>query len=227
MQNHTENQDMFGHNHGMGHGCGRSHGRRGLAMMMAGRFGGFGRGEGPGDGMGGDGMGGGWGGRGGHRRGKRFAGEELKAMVLALLAEEPRHGYDLIRAFAARSGDAYQPSPGVLYPLLTLLDEMGLITAAEGEAGSKRSFTLTDAGRAEHEASRATADGAFARLAAMADEAGRGAGAAPIRRAMLNLRTAAVQRLGRNPGDNPADPDDLAFRVAAILDEAAQKIERL
>jgi DNA-binding PadR family transcriptional regulator len=178
--------------------------------------------------MGGGGMGGGgWGGRGGHRRGKRFAGEELKAMVLALLAEEPRHGYDLIRAFAARSSDAYQPSPGVLYPLLTLLDEMGLIAAAEGEAGGKRSFTLTEAGRVEHEATRDLADGAFARLAAMADEAGRGAGAAPIRRAMLNLRTAAVQRLGRNPGDNPADLDDLAFRVAAILDEAAQKIERL
>ncbi|MDE2435574.1 MAG: helix-turn-helix transcriptional regulator [Sphingomonadales bacterium] len=162
------------------------------------------------------------GGGGGGRRGKRFAGEELRLMVLGLLADEaPQHGYQLIRSFADKSNQAYSPSPGVLYPLLTLLADMGLVEEAAVEGGARRSYALTDAGRAEVEAKKAEIDAAFARLAAMADEARR-TDAAPVRRAMMNLRTAAIQRLTREGGD-----DETAFAVAAILDEAAQRIERL
>ncbi|MFM5953269.1 MAG: PadR family transcriptional regulator [Novosphingobium sp.] len=163
-------------------------------------------------------------GGGGHggRRGKRFAGEELRLMVLGLLAEEaPQHGYQLIRAFTERSNEAYSPSPGVLYPLLTLLADMGLVEEAAGEGGTRRSYGLTDAGRAEVEAKKAEIEGAFARLSAMAEQAGR-ADAAPVRRAMMNLRTAAIQRMTRE-----GTSDETAFALAAILDEAAQKIERL
>lgn len=158
----------------------------------------------------------------GGRRGKRFAGEELRLMVLGLLAEEaPQHGYQLIRSFADKSGDAYSPSPGVLYPLLTLLADMDLVAEVTGEGSARRSYTLTDAGRAEVEAKRGEIDAAFARLAAMAEQAGR-ADPAPVRRAMMNLRTAAIQRMTR--GEVEAET---AFAIAAILDEAAQKIERL
>ncbi|MFM5925173.1 MAG: PadR family transcriptional regulator [Novosphingobium sp.] len=163
-------------------------------------------------------------GGGGHggRRGKRFAGEELRLMVLGLLAEEaPQHGYQLIRAFTERSNEAYSPSPGVLYPLLTLLADMGLVEEAAGEGGTRRSYGLTDAGRAEVEAKKAEIEGAFARLSAMAEQAGR-TDAAPVRRAMMNLRTAAIQRMTREGAS-----DETAFALAAILDEAAQKIERL
>lgn len=189
---------------GLGHGRhsgGGHHGR-----------GGFGRG-------GGEGRGGAF--EGGRRRGKRFAGEELRLMVLGLLEEGPRHGYELIRAFAEKSGDAYAPSPGVLYPLLTMLQDMELVAEMPSEGSSRRSYALTDTGRAEVEAGRERLGELLARLAAMAAESAR-TDAAPVRRAMMNLRTATMQRLGRE-GTAP----ELAFDVAAILDEAAQRIERL
>lgn len=185
--------------------------------MRGSEFGeGFGRGFRGGFGHGGPGGG------GGGRRGKRFAGEELRLMVLGLLAEEaPQHGYQLIRNFAAKSGDAYSPSPGVLYPLLTLLADMGLAEEVGGEGTSRRSYTLTDAGRAEIDAKRPVIDAAFARLAAMADQASR-TDPAPIRRAMMNLRTASMQRMTRGDANN-----ETALAIAALLDETAQKIERL
>jgi DNA-binding PadR family transcriptional regulator len=173
--------------------------------------------------MGGEGRGL-FGGRGSHegrgRRGKRFAGEELRLMVLALLEDGPKHGYQLIRAFADRSAEAYSPSPGVLYPLLTLLADMDLIAEADGE-GRSRSFALTDAGRAELAAGQATAKAAFARLAAMGEEEAR-VDPTPIRRAVMNLRTAAIQRMGAPDADR-----ETAFAIADLIDEAARKIERL
>ncbi len=205
---------MHFHRGNKGRGPGpRMRGEGGFGPGFGAGFGeGFGRGFGPGAGGGG----------GGHRRGKRFAGEELRLMVLGLLAEEaPQHGYQLIRSFAAKSGDAYTPSPGVLYPLLTLLADMGLVEEVGGEGTSRRSYGLTEAGRTEIEAKRAVADAAFARLAAMAEQAGR-ADAAPIKRAMMNLRTASMQRMVRGDADS-----ETALAIAALLDEVAQKIERL
>lgn len=161
-------------------------------------------------------------GGGGGRRGKRFAGEELRLMVLGFLAEQaPQHGYQLIRSFADRSGEAYSPSPGVLYPLLTLLADMGLVEEVAGEGSARRSYTLTEAGRAEVAAKQADLAAAFARLAAMGEQAGK-ANASPVKRAMMNLRTAAIQRMTRDGSD-----DETAFAIAALLDEVAQKIERL
>jgi DNA-binding PadR family transcriptional regulator len=193
--------------------------QRGCGPAARGPFGeSFGRGFGEGFARG---FGGDRGGPGG-RRGKRFAGEELRVMVLGLLAETtPQHGYQLIRSFAEKSGDAYSPSPGVLYPLLTLLADMDLVEEAAADGGSRRSYALTEAGKAEVEAKKAEIDAAFARLAAMAEQAGR-TDSAPVRRAMMNLRTASIQRLTREGAEN-----ETAFAIAAILDEAAQKIERL
>ncbi len=156
------------------------------------------------------------------RRGKRFSGDELRLMVLSLLDSEPQHGYQLIRGFAEKSGDAYAPSPGVLYPLLTLLADMGLVEEVASESGgSRRSFALTDTGRAELAAQREVADAAFRRLGDIAGETRR-TDPAPVRRAMMNLRTAAIQRL-----TSPEGGKEAAFRIAEILDEAARTIERL
>jgi len=162
----------------------------------------------------------------GGRRGKRFSGDELRLMVLSLVDGEPQHGYQLIRGFAEKSGDAYAPSPGVLYPLLTLLADMGLVEEVANEAGgSRRSFALTDAGRIELAAQRELATAALQRLVDMAGETRR-TDPAPVRRAMMNLRTAAVQRLTSGEGRTKGE-DELAFRIAEILDEAARTIERL
>lgn len=230
--------------HGHNRGCGPDDARRRMARRMArgmaaaAMMGGWagmrrgGRGEPGGDdgfasGFGrgfGDSFGGGGpfgGGGGGHRRGKRFAGEELRLIVLALLAEGPQHGYQLIRAIAEKSHEAYSPSPGVLYPLLDLLADMGLAEEAQTDGGKRRSFALTEAGRAEVTAKAEEIEALMARLAAMGEERGR-VDPAPVRRAMMNLRAATLQRLAR-----AGDDADLGFEVAALLDEVAQKIERL
>ncbi len=188
-----------------------------------GPFGGpMGRGFGGRGGFGGPRGGGSHGGgpNGGGRRAKRFEGEELRLLVLGLLAEEAQHGYQLIRSFGEKSGGAYQPSPGVLYPLLALLEDMGLVKETASE-GSRRQFALTEAGEAELAEKRADYDALVERLAALAEEVGR-TDAAPVRRAVHNLRSAVIERLAR-----AGTADDLAFDVAKIIDEATQKIERL
>lgn len=211
-----------------GCGEGRGHGMRRGGGFAAGPFGEDGFGRPGGRGFGGRGFGGpddggfGRGGRGpGGRRGKRFDGEELRLLVLGLLAEQPQHGYQLIRAFAETSGGAYQPSPGVLYPLLVMLDEMDLVAEEAQEGAKRRRYAITDAGRAELAGQAAQLSALRARLAAMAEVAGRSDGA-PVRRAVHNLRSAVIERLEREGAS-----DDLAFDVARIIDEATQKIERL
>ena len=197
-----------------GHGEGRGHG------LFGGR-GGSGRGDGPSGSQSG-GRHNGVGHNGGGRRGKRFASEELRLMVLGLLETEPQHGYQLIRNFAEKSGDAYSPSPGVLYPLLTLLADMGLVEEAAREgSGSRRSFALNDAGKAEIDAKRESVDAAFAKLASLAGDAAR-IDPAPVRRAMHNLRNVMIERLRRD-----GTTEQTMFDAVALIDAAAQQIERL
>jgi DNA-binding PadR family transcriptional regulator len=105
----------------------------------------------PGFGRGGRGRGGrgGWGGPGfrGERGGRRAGRGDVRAAVITLLAEEPMHGYQIIQELAERSGGAWRPSPGSIYPALQLLQDEGLVTAEEKDG--KRVFTLTEAGRAD------------------------------------------------------------------------------
>jgi DNA-binding PadR family transcriptional regulator len=194
-----------------GRGCGG--GRH--AMHRGGRsFGhGFGRGFG-----GGGRHGGGRGERGERRR--MFDGGELRLVLLKLIADEPRHGYDLIRHIEKLTGGSYAPSPGVIYPTLTMLDDMGLIEAQQSD-GAKKLFAITDAGRAELEANSEIVDAALARLTAVGEETQR-TDSASVRRAMGNLRQVLMNRLGDRDLDNAALHD-----IVALIDEAAQKIERL
>lgn len=185
---------------------------------------GFGRGRGGDpfgeDGMRGGGRGGmGGGGRGGGRR-RLFDNDALRLILLKLIADEPRHGYELIRAIEALSGEAYAPSPGVVYPTLTLLSEMELIEEEPSE-GSRKRFAITDAGRARIDERRQALDMALERLSHLARKAERVDGG-PVRRAMHNLRFAIQQRLEKEGADNQT-----MFDVAALIDEAVAKIERL
>jgi DNA-binding PadR family transcriptional regulator len=193
-----------------GRGCG---GRR--AMHRGGR--GFGHGFGHGFGGGGR-RGGGRGERGERRR--MFDGGELRLVLLKLIADEPRHGYDLIRQIEELTGGTYAPSPGVIYPTLTMLDDMGLIEAQQSD-GAKKLFAITDAGRAELDANSEIVEAAIARLTAVGEETQR-TDSASVRRAMGNLRQVLMNRLGDRDLDNAALHD-----IVALIDEAAQKIERL
>ena len=164
----------------------------------------------------------GWGGgRGRGRRARRmFETGELRLVLLKLIADEPRHGYDLIRAIEDLTGGEYAPSPGVVYPTLTLLQDMGLIDEAAGE-GARKPFQVTDEGRTHLEERADEVESLFERLADLKPSEGSMAGPA-IGRAVKNLMTALSHRIGRDGLD-----EELLLEIAAILDEAAQRIERV
>ncbi|WP_238475441.1 PadR family transcriptional regulator [Sphingomonas cavernae] len=164
----------------------------------------------------------GWGEQRGGGRGRRrvFDGGELRLVLLKLISEQPRHGYDLIREIEERTGGAYAPSPGVIYPTLTLLEDMGLIDEEKSE-GAKKLFSITKAGEDHLNERREEVDALFARLAEMGAMRAR-TEAAPVRRAMGNLKSVLQNRLAEEEVDI-----DLLHQVAALIDEAAQKIERL
>jgi Predicted transcriptional regulators len=159
------------------------------------------------------------GGRGGRRSRRMFESGELRLVLLKLIVEEPRHGYDLIRAIEDMTGGEYAPSPGVVYPTLTLLQDMGLIEEATVE-GPRKPFQATDEGRKHLEERTEEAVALIERLTDLKPSGEHTAGPA-IGRAVKNLMTALRHRVGRDGLD-----DELLHEIAAILDDAAQKIER-
>jgi len=162
----------------------------------------------------------GFSGRGRRRSRRMFESGELRLVLLKLIADEPRHGYDLIRAIEDLTGGEYAPSPGVVYPTLTLLQDMALIEEAPGE-GPRKAFQITDEGRKHLEEREEEVEALFERLRDLAPREGSGAGPA-IGRAVKNLMTALRHRVSRDGID-----DELLHEIAAILDEAAQRIERV
>ena len=163
----------------------------------------------------------GWsGGRRGRRSRRMFEGGELRLVLLKLIGDEPRHGYDLIRAIEELTGGEYAPSPGVVYPTLTLLQDMGMIEEAAGE-GARKPFQATDEGRKHLDERSDEVEALFERLSDLAPDERPTAGPA-IGRAVKNLMTALSHRVGRDGLD-----EDLLHEIAAILDEAAQRIERI
>lgn len=153
------------------------------------------------------------------RGGRLFDYGELRLLLLAMIAERPRHGYELIKAIEDRLGGSYSPSPGVIYPTLAWLDDMGYAAIEAEESGRKR-YRITAEGEAFLAANRAAAD----ELLSRAGEAGaRGARPvpAPLVRAMENLKLALRLRLRRGAIDQAA-----AEKIAAALDAAAQTVER-
>lgn len=159
-------------------------------------------------------------GRGGGRSRRMFDGSELRLVLLKLIADEPRHGYELIKAVEELTGGAYAPSPGMVYPALTMLAEMELITEQASETTRKR-FAITEAGRVHLAENAELVAALLARLTAVGEHRAR-ADRAPIRRAMRNLRTALQNRL--EAGDLS---EEAAHDVAELIDEVVRKIERL
>ena len=208
---------MFGLRHAMHEGR-HCHGGRFDGHHAGPRGGRFGRGEGP-RGWSEDGQGFGEGfGRGGGRR-RMFDGGELRLVLLKLIADKPRHGYDLIRAIEERTGGAYAPSPGIVYPTLTMLSEMGLIDEQTAD-GARKLFAITAEGTAhlaEHAAEVAAMLARLDALGAMRERTD----AVPVRRALHNLRNVLQSRLSEG-----LDKDRMHDAVE-LIDEAARKIERL
>jgi DNA-binding PadR family transcriptional regulator len=178
----------------------------------------------------------------GFRAGRKLSSDDLQLVILALLTEKPAHGYEIIRGLGERSGGFYTPSPGMVYPALTWLEEVG---HAEVEAeGTRKLYRITSAGRAHLEAHRGTADTILAQLRWVGErmeqvreafagrEAGTGASAhAPLfgaRRhpwmtfalyqAGLELKAALFEKRGAGEAEQQ--------RLAQVLKRAAEEVRR-
>ena len=192
---------------------------RGFEKFAAGFGGDFARNFGSGF-PGSFGPGGGPGGRGGGRRRRLFDQAELQILLLSLIAEQPRHGYDLIKEIETLSGGEYAPSPGVVYPALTFMEEQGLIVAAQTE-GSRKAYTVTEEGQRQLAEQGEAATVLRARLEALAQVREK-TDPAPVRRAMHSMKTALFDRLSAEGVSR-----ETVLAVAEIIDEAARKIERI
>lgn len=211
-----------------GRGEGRHGGKREkmIAMMLMGR-GPFGRGfMGDRGGEGGRGRGGFGGGDDGFGPRGRFLGQgHIRLLVLSLIEAEPRHGYDLIKQIEEMSGGAYAPSPGVIYPTLTLLEEAGF--AATTSEGNKKLYAITDEGKAHLDENRRQATKIVERLTELGEHMkareerhARGRDEGPslprgVDAAFLNLREAVARKLGK---DEEA-ATDIVRRLLAMAEE--------
>ncbi|MBE2966780.1 PadR family transcriptional regulator [Burkholderia cepacia] len=230
------------HNPSRGHARSDGHGAHARPDWFTGLWYAIGRHRRGHDPFGGGGPFGGRGGRGGFGdfgddgmpRGRQFSSDDLQLLLLALVAEQPSHGYELIKALDTRSNGFYSPSPGMVYPALTYLEEVGFV-ASQAEGNRKR-YALTDAGRTHLDAQRERVDTLFARLTHLARKmefmrrafAGEAAGnetqdetqagwLPEFVEARLALKRALLHK-------SAAGPDEQR-RVAAILRRATGEIE--
>ncbi len=153
------------------------------------------------------------------RLGRFFDHGDLRFVILGLIAEKPRHGYEVIKAIEEKLGGAYSPSPGVVYPTLTLLEELGYASVSASE-GNKKLYSITPEGTAFLDQNRPMVESIFNRIAEVS--ASHGGGPAPqILRAMENLKMAIRLRLAQGPLS-----DTQIQGITAAIDKAAQDIER-
>lgn len=157
--------------------------------------------------------------RGGRHGSRPFDYGELRLLALALIADKPSHGYELMKSIAERMAGSYSPSPGVVYPTLSWLEDMGY-TVPETEVGTRKRYRITEEGQAFITANRAAIDGLFSRIGSAGGARPEGA-PAPVVRGMENLKLALRLRLRRGPIDQT-----VAEVIAAALDAAAQTVER-
>ena len=157
---------------------------------------------------------------------RRLSSQDLQLVILALLADKPAHGYELIKIIEERSEGFYTPSPGVIYPALTYLEEVGHANVAQD--GGRKLYSITPQGEAHLAEQRGTADAilqALSRIGRRMDEVREAfAGVSDLdadasdelHHARHNLKRALRSRLGSDPAE--------ARRIAAILDRAAAEI---
>jgi len=164
-------------------------------------------------------------GLGGHgfRMGRKLASGELQIVLLVLLEQQPSHGYELIKALEERSGGFYVPSPGMIYPALTWLEEVGY--ASVEADGAKKLYRITDSGREYLKENRDAADAMLSQLERIGSKMGRvreifsgwdDHSADVVREARRELRRALREKVHASGKE--------ATRVAAILKRAAAEI---
>ncbi|CAE6726113.1 PadR family transcriptional regulator [Paraburkholderia haematera] len=208
----------FGHDrfslHALWHAIGRHHEHRGGGR---GRFGGGGPG-----GFGGDGD--------GFPRGRKFSSDDLQLLLLSMIEAQPSHGYELIKALETRSNGFYSPSPGMVYPALTYLEELGYVTVQL--EGNRKRYELSETGREYLAANRDRVELMLAKLAHIARKMD------SVRRAFAGEEPADISEGGWLPELNEARralkhallrrdnaPAAEQRRIAAILMRAAKEIE--
>src|ERR1700720_501193 len=183
-----------------------------------GRHGGFGFGGRHGGGMNPDDM----------RAGRMLAQGDLRLIALALIAEEPRHGYEIIKLVEEKTSDWYSPSPGIVYPTLTYLEEAGYVTVSA--EGAKKLYTITDEGRAYLDANRDLADVVLDRLSAIGERVNRWRRAArgerEQRRSLPPLLEAAFDHLRETVGKQLEGDAEAEAHLAEILARTAGEMQR-
>ena len=156
--------------------------------------------------------------REGRRHGGRRLGHgDLRLLLLALIEQQPRHGYELIRLIGDMFHGLYVPSPGAVYPVLAALETQGLAIADND--GKRKRHALTDAGRAFLQENRDEVEQTLARTARSARGLIRANLPQPVREALERIKRGLGERHGR------WDDAEVA-RVAALLDAAADAMER-
>lgn len=161
----------------------------------------------------------------GFRAGRKLGAENLQLIILALIAEKPAHGYEIIKSLSERSSGFYSPSPGMVYPALTYLEEIGF--ASVKADGTRKLYEITDAGRGHLEQSRDVVDTMFAQLKwvgdkmeqmrrAVSDEGEPHTMSANLREARSRLRAALVDKRGASEQEQR--------RIAEIVSRAADEI---
>lgn len=174
--------------------------------------------------------GGGFGGGDDFSRGRKFSSDDLQILLVALLADAPRHGYELIRLLETRSNGFYTPSPGMVYPALTYLEEIGYTTVAA--EGNRKSYALTAEGRAYVEANRERIDVIWAKLNFFAQRMGtvrralageeaeeQGGGKSPLKE-LMEARLKLQQQLNARGSASAREQ----LRIAEVLERAAAEI---
>src|SRR5262245_9203755 len=160
-------------------------------------------------------------GRGHWRRAGRFFEQgDLKYVILRLLEEKPRHGYDIIKDLEERFGGNYAPSPGTVYPTLTMLEDLGFARARE-EEGGKKIYEITDEGRKHLAEHSTTVDDIFERISKFVSDF-LDAPMMQVNHAFRNVSRATYGTASGHVGDK-----ELLNRIKEILDKAAEEIDAL
>ena len=200
------------HKHGgpakPGHGGGRKPGKQRAAAAGPGK--GAGKGSGKGQRKAG---------RGGAKHARPFKKGDLRLVLLSMIAPAPTHGYELIKSMEERLGGGYTPSPGVIYPTLSLLEDLGLIAGSAD--GTKKLYGITSAGSAHLAEQEAAMPRIEARMNAFG-AATNGTRAAPVLEAMETLRLALRDRATAG-----VLTDEQIAKIRTVLTDSAAKIEQV
>ena len=159
--------------------------------------------------------------RGGPFRGGRvFEQGDLKYVILQMLDEKPRHGYEIIKELEDRCAGAYSPSPGTVYPTLTMLEDLGYATARTEESG-KKIYEITAEGKAYLSENKSTVDDIFDRIAEFGSSF-LGDAMKEVHMAFKKVAVATYSNASRNPRDT-----EKLRGLREVLDRAAKDIEEL